>query len=290
MYPKSNDGRNQLAELDLAEGRYKQAEDGFRALIQAGDSRGTVGLIQCEIAQQQWDQAIQIAAQQLQRAPERQDFRMALAQVYVAAGNFTAAAEQFQMLVTKDPKSGRLYLQLGEAKARGGDVAGALAAFQTARQLTPTDAAPAFDLALLYDQTGRAREARSEYQTVLQLQADNTAALNNLAYLDVEEGVDLDQALAYAQRAQQGMPKDPNVEDTLALVYIRKNLTNDGVRMLRDLVSRNPGNPAFHLHLALALYQKGDRPWAKRELQAAARNNPDPKQQDKIKELLAKIG
>ncbi len=295
MYPNSDDARDQLAELDLSEGRYKQAEDEFRALTQAGDSRGTTGLIQCAIAQQHGDQAIQLASRQLQSAPDRQDYRMALAQVYVASGNFNSAAEQFQILIkndliAKDPKSARLYLQLGEAKVRGGDVAGALAVFQTARQLAPTDAAPAFDLALLYDRTGRAREARSEYQTVVQLQPDNTAALNNLAYLDAEEGVDLDQALAHAQRARQRMPNDPNVQDTLALVYIRKNLINDGVRMLRDLVNRNPGNAAFHLHLAFALYQKGDRPWAKRELQAAARNNPDPKQQDKIKELLAKIG
>ena len=290
MYPGSSDARNQLAELDLSEGRYKQAEEGYRWLIQAGDSRGTPGLIQCEIAQRRWDQAVQLASRQLQRAPDRQEYQMALAQVYVTSGNFSAAAEQFQVLIAKDPKSARLYLQLGEAKARGGDVAGALAAFQTARQLAPIDAAPAFDLALLYDRAGRTQEARSEYQTVVQLQPDNTAALNNLAYLDAEEGVDLDQALAHAQRAQQRLPNDPNVQDTLALVYIRKNLTNDGVRMLRDLVSHNPANPAFHLHLAFALYQKGDRPWAKRELQAAARNNPDAKQQDKIKELLAKIG
>ncbi len=118
-------------------------------------------------------------------------------------------------------------------------------------------------------------EARREYQIVIQLEPDNIAALNNLAYLDAEEGVDLDQALAQAQHAQQRMPDDPNVQDTLALVYIRKNLTDDGLRMLRNLVSRDPANAAFHLHLALALYQKGDRPWAKRELQAASRNNPD---------------
>jgi Flp pilus assembly protein TadD len=179
---------------------------------------------------------------------------------------------------------------LGEAKVRGGDIAGAQAAFHTARQLAPADATPALDLALLYDRAGRSEEARREYQIAIQLQPENTTALNNLAFLDAEEGVDLDQALAHAQRAQQRLPDDPNVQDTLALVYIRKNLTNDGVRMLRDLVSRNPDNAAFHLHLALALYQKGDRPWAKRELQAASRNNPDPKQQDKIKELLAKIG
>jgi Flp pilus assembly protein TadD len=288
--PGSAEGRAQLAELDLIERRYAQAEAGFRALVQANDSRGALGLIRCGIAQGHWQQAIQIASQQLQRSPERQEYRQALADAYIASGNFAAAAAQFQILVGKDPKSARLYLQLGEAKVRSGDSAGAVAAFQTARQLAPADAAPALDLALLYDQTARSKEARHEYQMVIQLQPDNTVALNNLAYLDAEEGVNLDQALAHAQRAQQRTPDDPDVQDTLALVYIRKNLINDGVRMLRDLVSRNPDNAAFHLHLALALYQKGDRPWAKRELQAAARNKPDPRQQDKIKELLAKIG
>jgi tetratricopeptide (TPR) repeat protein len=301
MYPASseshisNDGLNRLAELDLQERRYTQAEAGFRELIQANDSRGALGLIRCSIAQGHWQQATQIASEQLQRSPERQEYRQALADVYVASGNFTAAAAQFEILIKKaligkNLKSTRLYLQLGEAKVRSGDSAGALAAFQTARQLAPADAAPALDLALLYDQTGRSKEARREYQLVIQLQPENTVALNNLAYLDAEEGVNLDQALAHAQRAQQRLPDDPDVQDTLALVYIRKNLTSDGVRMLRDLVSRNPDNAAFHLHLALALYQKGDRPWAKRELLAAARNKPDPRQQDKIKELLAKIG
>jgi tetratricopeptide (TPR) repeat protein len=290
MYPNSADGREQLAELDLIERRYTQAEAGFRALVQTNDSRGALGLVRCGIAQGHWQQAIQIASGQSQRSPERQDYRQALAEVYVASGNFTAAAAQFEILVGKDPKSARVYVQLGEAKVRGGDSAGAVAAFQTARQLAPADAAPALDLALLYDQTARSKEARYEYQIVIQLQPDNIVALNNLAYLDAEEGVNLDRALAHAQRAQQRMPDDPDVQDTLALVYIRKNLTSDGVRMLRDLVGRNPDNAAFHLHLALALYQKGDRPWAKRELQAASRNKPDPRQQDKIKELLAKIG
>jgi len=294
MYPASppstNDAREQLAGLDLSERRYQQAEDGYRALLQANDSRGAPGLIQCEIAQGQFQQAIQIATDQLRKSPERQDYRLVLAQVYAAAGNFQAAAAELQAVIQKDPRSARLYLQLGEAKVRGGDTGGARAAFQTARQLAPTDAAAALDLALLLDLTGHSEEARKEYRVVIQLQPENTAALNNLAYLDAEDGVDLDQALADAHKAQQTMPDDANVQDTLALVYIRKNLTNDGIRMLRDLVSRNPDNATFHLHLALALYQKGDRMWAKRELQAASRSQPGPKQQDKIKELLAKIG
>ena len=143
---------------------------------------------------------------------------------------------------------------------------------------------------MLYDRTGRSEQARKEYEIVIQLQPENATALNNLAYLEAEEGVDLDQALAHAQRAQQKFPGDLDVQDTLALVYIRKNLTNEGIRMLRDLVSRKPDSAPFHLHLALALYQKGDRPWAKRELQTALRHQPSAKEQNKIRELLAKVG
>jgi predicted Zn-dependent protease len=76
----------------------------------------------------------------------------------------------------------------------------------------------------------------------------------------------------------------------VALIYIRKNLTDDSLRLLHDLVSQMPDNPTFHLHLAMALYQKGDRPLAKRELQTALRNKPSEREQSEIKQLLAKVG
>ena len=294
MYPSSNEGRQQLAELDFREHRYKDAEEGFRALLQAGDSRGATGLLRAEIAQGQFQTAIQLAGDRVKRWPERSDARLELAETLIAAGEYAAAAVQFQLLIDRlsgnHPKSSALYLQLGEAKLRANDLPGAIAALETARQMAPSDARPVLDLALLYDRTGRSEDARKEYEIVIQLQPENAAALNNLAYLEAEEGVDLDQALAHAQRAQQKLPGDLDVQDTLALVYIRKNLTNDGIRMLRDLVARRPDSAPFHLHLALALYQKGDRPWAKRELDTALRHQPSAKEQNKIRELLAKVG
>lgn len=290
MDPASNDGRAQLAELDFRERRYKEAEEGFRALLRAKDNRGVIGFVKTEIARGEFDAAIQFATDQLNRSPERTDARLTLAEALVAAGRYDAAAAQFQALIERNPKSSSFYVQMGEAKLRGNDIPGALAAFQTARRLAPSDAGPVLDLGLLYDRTGRSEQARKEYEIVIQLQPENATALNNLAYLEAEEGVDLDQALAHAQRARQKLPADLDVQDTLALVYIRKNLTNDGIRMLRDLVARRPDSAPFHLHLALALYQKGDRLWAKRELEAAGRYQPTEKEQSKIRELLAKVG
>jgi Flp pilus assembly protein TadD len=281
--------------LDFRDHRYKDAEEGFRALLQTHDNRSgssgwAEGVLKAEIAQGRFEEAIQFARDEVQRRPDRADARMALANTLVAAGKYPAAAAQFQMLIDKNRNSSELYLQMGETKLHGNDYAGALAAFQTARQLAPSDSRPVLDLALLYDRTERWKQARKEYETVIQLQPENATALNNLAYLEAEEGVDLDQALAHAQRAQQKLPGNLDVQDTLALVYIRKNLTNDGIRMLRDLVSQRPDSAPFHLHLALALYQKGDRGWAKRELEAALRHQPSAKEENKIRELLAKVG
>ena len=294
MYPASNDGRAQLAELDFREHRYQDAEQGFRALLQANDSRAASGFLETQIAQGQFQTAIQFARDQVKRSPDRADLRATLAQTLMAAGSYTSAAAELQILIDSlpknDPKASEPYLQMGEAKMRASDLDGALAAFQTARQLAPSDARPVLDLALLYDRTGRSEQARKEYEIVIQLQPENATALNNLAYLEAEEGVDLDQALAHAQRARQKLPGDLDVQDTLALVYIRKNLTSDGIRMLRDLVSQRPDSAPFHLHLALALYQKGDRSWAKRELEIALRHQPSAKEQNKIRELLAKVG
>ncbi|HTB17499.1 MAG TPA: tetratricopeptide repeat protein [Bryobacteraceae bacterium] len=294
MYPTSNDGREQLAELDFAQHRYQDAEAGFRALLQANDNRGAGGLLKTLIVQGQLEPAVQFASEQVKQQPGRADTRLVLAGTLIAAGQYSAAAVQFQTLINQlaahDPKLSELYLQLGEAKLRGADLPGSLAAFETAKQLAPADPRPVFDLGLLYDRTGRSEQARKEYEIVIQLEPENATALNNLAYLEAEEGVDLDQALAHAQHAQQKLPGDLDVQDTVALVYIRKNLTNDGIRMLRDLVSRRPDSAPFHLHLALALYQKGDRPLAKRELETALRHQPSAKEESKIRELLAKVG
>ena len=290
MYPKSNDVVFELGQLEFIEKNYKQAEAAFQALLQANDARGLPGVMECKVAQSQWDQAIQLAQGQLKQSPDRADYRLSLAKVYFRAGKYADSASQYQMLIDKNPKVAELYIRLGEAKENGNDLNGAIDSFKKAKEVDSANYLPVLELALLYNRIGRDEEARKTYEEVIKLQPDNVEALNNLAYIKADNGVDLDQALAYAQRAQQKRPNDPNVIDTLALIYIHKNLTDDSLRMLRDLVSKTPGNPTFHLHLALALYQKGDRPEAKKELETALRNKPSDRDQSRIKELMAKVG
>ncbi len=290
MYPKSNDVRFQLGQLNFIERRFPEAEADFTALMQANDPRGLPGIMESKVNQGQWNQAIKFADDQLRQAPDRDDYRLALAKIYFRAGKYAECAAEYQKLIAKNPKSGELYVRFGEAKLSAGDTNGGVDAFKKAKEVDPADPAPSLRLAILYDSQGRHDEARKCYEDALKIRPDDPTALNNLAYLKADDGVDLDQALAYAQRARDKMPNDLNVRDTVALIYVKKNLTDDSLRMLRELVSQKPDSPTFHLHLAMALYQKGDRPTAKKELEAALRNKPSEREQSEIKQLMAKVG
>jgi Flp pilus assembly protein TadD len=166
----------------------------------------------------------------------------------------------------------------------------ALECYQEAKKLNPTDPTAHVQIALLMEASGQRQQARPVYEQVLKLQPDNPVALNNLAYLLAESGADLDQALTYAQRAKQKMPQDANVSDTLGWIYIKKNLSDNAIQIFQELTTQYPSSPTYRYHLAMALFQKGDKPKARKELESALKSNPTKEDAAKIKDLMARIG
>ena len=292
-YPASTDVRFQIGRLNFAQGRFKEAEADFERLFKANDPRALGGLIECKVAQGQTDEAIRLVQGQLTKTPDNLIYRVTLASLEFNAEKYPDSIRDFQLAIDKNPQSTDLpaiYIRLGEAKRKAGDLNGSIACFRKARELSPKDAGPLLQLALLFDTNGRSDEARKIYEDVLKMQPDNAVALNNVAYAKADEGVDLDNALSLAERARNKRPDDPDVLDTVSLIFLKKNSTDEGLRLLRELVTRKPNNPTYRVHLALALYQKGNRPEAKRELQTAMRFNPSARDQQRIRELMAKIG
>jgi tetratricopeptide (TPR) repeat protein len=115
-------------------------------------------------------------------------------------------------------------------------------------------------------------------------------ALNNLAYIIAESpGGDLNQALTFAQRANQKLPQAYEIADTLGWIYLKKNLPDNALELFKNNVSKVPTNPTYRYHLAMALYQKGDKARAKQELQTALTNSPTKEEAANIKELIGKI-
>ncbi len=288
--PGSRDARYQLATLDYGQRDFRGAEAEFQALRTLGDWRGVTGLADCWMEEGNTQAAIRILYDALQRDPGRDAYMAGLARAAFKAGQYADAARAYQVLVTREPKNAGYYIELGRAKWNMNDTQGALAAFQSAQKASPGDPTAFLTLASLQAQAGNNQEARKAYQEALKLQPDNPVALSRVAYLNAQDGVDLDQAFAFAQDARVKLPNDPDVLDTLALIYLKKNLVDDGMHVLQDLVKRDPERAVFHLHYAMALYQNGDTDRARAELQTALRSNPSALERNEITRLMARIG
>jgi Flp pilus assembly protein TadD len=295
MVPKSNDARFQHARLNYLEKRYNDAEQDYEMLRKSKDTRGMAGIIDCKIAEHKGSDAIQMIKDELAQQPNDLLLQYTLASLEYSLGRYSESAKDYQILLAKNssrPAQDRetWYLRMGEAQRFAGDVGSATASFQKAHEIAPKDSMPTLEQAMMLDTSGHPAEARKLYEDVLKIEPDNTVALNNLAYAKANDGVDLDQALTYAQRARTKSPSDLNVMDTLGLIYLRKNLTDDSLRMLQELVGKVPDSATFHLHYAMALYQKGNKPEAKKELDLALHHKPSDQESQQIKELMQKIG
>ena len=289
--PNSSDAKFQMGMINFGEKNYKAADSIFRNLQDSAptDNRGLIGIIETQVAQKEYGSAIDTMRGQLTHDPNRMDYHLALANVLVRAERFDEAIKEFKILTDANPKSADLYTRLGETYRLKGDLNPAIDNFRKASSLNPNDVTPMVRLAMLLDGIGRRDEAKPIYEKILRIKPNDPVSLNNLAYIKAEEGNDLDSALALAQRAKQELPVDPNIADTLGWIYIKKNLSEDAIKLFGDLVTKYPKNATYRFHLAMALYQKGDRPRAKKECEIALQNNPSKEETGKIKTLIQKL-
>src|SRR5437867_6797941 len=173
---------------------------------------------------------------------------------------------------------------------RAGDIPQSVPYLEKAKQLRPADSATLHGLGVAYDALGRKKEAAALYVASLKINGQNPIVMNNLAYYISQNGVQLDQALTFAQRARQGSPNVLAYADTVAYIYLRKNLVENALEILEDLVSKKPDEAIFRAHLGEALLQKRETAQAKKELRAALSGKPSTDEAIKIKDLLAKNG
>jgi len=290
-YPQNPEARYQVGFLAYQDKDYKKAEQIFSEMYKANpnDTRGLAGVTESMAAEGHMDQAVKETQAAIQKEPQRRDLKLVLAKYYVRSQRYDEAIGIYQALIQEDPKSADLLFQMAETERRKGDLNSAVDTFRRCSQAAPSDTVCLTQMGLILDATGKRDQAKPIYEQILKIKPDNPVALNNLAFIKAEEGVDLDQALSMSQRARQAMPNAPEVSDTLGWIYIKKNLSEDAVRVFKDLTDKVPTNPTFHYHYGMALLQKGDKPSAKKELEKALEEKPSKGDEAKVRELLQKM-
>lgn len=117
----------------------------------------------------------------------------------------------------------------------------------------------------------RIDEACALLRQVLDLQAKNVVALNNLATLLAEQPGKESEALKYIDRAIRIVGQQPGLMDTkgTALVYLGK--ANEAVECLKTAVLVPEPDPRYYFHLAVAYDRLGEVGKAREELAKARR-------------------
>ncbi len=294
--PESADELFQSGTARLSEGKYKEAEEAYRKVyaLEPGNPRGIVGVAQVYIAQKKGDEAIQLLQAEANKNPRNLDYLLALGNIAMQAAKYDLALEEFLNVLNHvnrySKAAGDLYFRIGEAYLRKGELDFSIIFLRQAKELLPKNSLVLVSLASALSKAGQNEEAVLEYRAALDADPNNGAVLNNLAFHLAENGGDLDAALGYARRARQLLPNSQAIADTLGWIYVKKNMTDEAIGILRDLVQKDPAQPAYRYHLAAALEQKGDHSAAKEELTTALKNNPSKDEEQKIKGLLQKIG
>jgi tetratricopeptide (TPR) repeat protein len=293
--PKQIDTLLGLGVLDLNQKKMKDAEEVFHRAWEAdpNNMRGLLGESRAYMLDKQPDKSVQLIEAEAQKKPANLDLLREVGNAEAGAGQYDKAIATYQAVLAKVSETRQqsdLWTRIGESYLRKGDIRQAINSLEKAHQGQPNNTVLTTNIGMLYEMENNSGVARKYYEMSIQADPNNPLALNNLAYLISQTNGDLDQALTYATRAKQRLPEHSEVNDTLGLIYIRKNLTDQAIDTFRTLVVKAPQNATYHYHYAMALLQKGDRDTAKKECLSALADKPNKQQENEIRQLMAKAG
>lgn len=188
----------------------------------------------------------------------RPEAMLLAARTHASAGDTAGAERYLRRAIDADASMLPAYAMLGELYLSQKRLDEARKEFDSlaTRQTKPVAALTMSGIILMTQ--GQTAQARERFEKALAIDPRAPVAANNLAWMQVEAGENLDVALQLAQAAASASPDTPEITDTLGWVYYKKNLPQQAIPQFERSVSKAPGNPMFHYHLGLAYLQAGD--------------------------------
>ncbi len=261
-----------------------------------------------------------LVAKALETSPRHPTLLEEAARFDLAAGRNEQAKARLAAAIEAAPQYAPLHITRARVLLQTGDAEGAIASAEQAMRLQPDDPSPlaARVLVAAYAKLGKADEAVKRLQashaagklgiggrvllaSLLTSQGQSGPAIallegitkempdlagpkNDLAYLLVASGRDLDRALSLAQEARAALPNVGTVADTLGYAYLAKKLPDAALPQFEEAVSlAQPGSPEWglaQLHRAVALNALRRSEDARAAAEAALTASVFPEQKD----------
>jgi putative PEP-CTERM system TPR-repeat lipoprotein len=184
-------------------------------------------------------------------------------------------------------KSGPVLMKVHEALKKSGKDKEADARIALWLKEHPKDISTRMSLATANLMTQQNKEAIEQFQTVLQLDAKNVVALNNLALAFQHEKDP--HALEYAEKANALIADNPAILDTLGWILVEQGNTTRGLPLLQKAASLAPAASDIRYHFVLGLVKSGEKAKARTELEQLLASGKGFSKTDEAKVLLKQL-
>jgi cellulose synthase operon protein C len=321
-FPERAEVLEALGRAQLASGDLNQASNTFNKLasLQPKSALPHIRLAEVHMSDQKPDAAAQSLKRALTITPDLLAAQNGLIRLDIHAGRINEALAMAKTVQKQRPNEAIGYVFEGDIQAKRKSWDPAIAAYREALKKAPS-AELATKLHAVFRFAAKSGEAdkfaaswikerpndvafefylgdvavvskdypvaEAKYKRVLQVQPDNPAALNNLAW--VSSKLKRDGALAFAEKANSLRPNQPAFLDTLAMLQSEAGQHAKATETQKKALSLRPDDSILRLGLARIYVAAGEKALAKPELEALRKLGSNFSAQDEVGELLSKL-
>ena len=175
-------------------------------------------------------------------------------------GDFPAAAACFETATKLEPRQIGPLVNASMAYSNMEQNDKAEQSLRRALKMEPANAAANFNLGLLLGEQGRLPEAEQALRAALKADPQMAAAAFNLGVILGEKN--LDEAIAWCQKAHDLRPTDPKYAHTLAFYQRKKGNIDGAIELLRKVIQDEPSYLDAYLLLGEIYEERHDFPAA----------------------------
>jgi tetratricopeptide (TPR) repeat protein len=247
------------------------------------------GLLTAEMRAKNVGSVKSLIEKQLALMPNDPNVMLLGAQAYDAIGDAAEMERLLKKTVEAEPASLQAYTMLGKMYYEQGRLDLARQELEKFVVTAPLSVPGNTMLGTILQLQGKQNEAKARYNKALQIDPRSAVAANNLAWIDASSNSNLDVALQLAQTAKAQLPNRHEIDDTLGYIYYKKGLSSMAIESFSNSVLRQPDNPVYNYHLALAQHANGNKVEARKLLEKALSSKNKFAEADEAKKLLESI-
>ena len=287
-------------------GDFGNAETTFRQMLPLGKDnaiRAEAHLLEIYEETRQYDKALDASEKAVKQYPDSRELVSERASLLASTGHGPAGISLLKGLMKNNQDDREVWLAMARVYQQQKQFDQARESVAKAAEMSDSDDEKEYIHFLygsIWERQKNYGRAEQEFRKALELNPESAMSLNYLGYMWANQGIHLDEAVGYIQRALENEPNSGAYLDSLGWAYFKQNRLDLAQQNLEKAVERLGTDPTIVSHLAEVYYKSGrireaQAKWksALEEWSRLPKNEVDEEEvaaaQKKLKEASAKL-